>query len=97
MVPAPLVALFRGRLEVGLYLGLKRLGEHLLGSAASDLVKVEHELLTSGSVLLYAVHRCVLHADVALLVLPLGWPKGRYTTSLGKSSIHNFRSYLSQR
>ena len=40
--PALIIVPFRGRLKVGLHLGLKRSGEPLLSSAASNLVEVEH-------------------------------------------------------
>ena len=34
--------------------------EHLSCSLASDLVEVEHELLTRGLILVYPLHRCIL-------------------------------------
>ncbi len=90
-VPCVLVALSFGRPKVSIDFRLKRLGEHLSGPLASDLVEVEHELFTGGFIVVYAVHRCILpFADVAPSVLPIDYSEGRYTTFLGKSSIHNF-------
>jgi hypothetical protein len=86
------VAFAFGRLEVSSDLGLKCLGEHLLGSPASDLVEVEHELLTGGFSVVYPSHWCVLSAGVPAPVLPIDYSEGRYTASLTKSPIHNFRS-----
>jgi hypothetical protein len=85
-----LVALSFGRPKVSIDFRLKRLSEHLSGPLASDLVEVEHEPFAGGFILVYAVHRCILPADVAPSVLPLDYSEGRYTTFLGKSSIHNF-------
>jgi hypothetical protein len=93
-VPGVLVALASGGLEVGIDLGLQGVGEHLPGSPAGDLVEVEDELLTWELVVVYSVHRCILPADVGASAFLLDHSKGRYTTSFGKSSIHNFRSYL---
>jgi len=89
-----LVALAFGGFQVGIDLGLEGLGEHLLGTLAGDLVEVERELLPRGLILVYPVHRCILPADDGASALPFDCSKGRYTTSPGKSSIHNFRSYL---
>src|SRR5215204_1239645 len=80
--PPFFVAIGFGHFEVGLYLGLESGSEHLFGSLAGDLVEV------------YPVPRCTLPADAGTSALPFDCSKGRYTTSLTKSSIHNFRSYL---
>src|SRR5215208_63369 len=92
--PPFFVAIGFGHFEVGLYLGLESGSEHLFGSLAGDLVEVEHDLPTSSFVVVYPVHRCTLPADAGTSALPFDCSKGRYTTSLTKSSIHNFRSYL---
>lgn len=86
-----LVSFALGGFEVGFDFGLEGLGEHLPRSLAGDLVEVEHELLLAcWFILMYASHRCVLPADVASSAIPFGCSKGRYTTSLRRSSIHNF-------
>src|SRR5215204_2160482 len=92
--PPFFVAIGFGHFEVGLYLGLESGSEHLFGSLAGDLVEVEHDLPTSSFVVVYPVPRCTLPADAGTSALPFDCSKGRYTTSLTKSSIHNFRSYL---
>ena len=83
-------------MKVSIDLGLEGLGEHLLGTLAGDLVEVEHELLlTRGLVVVYSVHRRILpFADGGASAYPFDCSKGRYTTSLGKSSIHTFLQYL---
>jgi hypothetical protein len=87
-----LVALAFGGFEVGIDFDLEGLGEHLLGSLAGDLVEVERELLTWELIVVYSLHRCILpFADVGASAVPFDYSKGRYTTSLGKSSIHSFR------
>ena len=56
-----LVALASGGFEVSFDLGLEGLGEHLLGSLASDLVQIEQGgLLAWRLLVVYAVHRCTL-------------------------------------
>src|SRR5215204_1151056 len=94
--PPFFVAIGFGHFEVGLYLGLESGSEHLFGSLAGDLVEVEHDLPTSSFVVVYPVPRCTLPADAGTSALPFDCSKGRYTTSLTKSSIHNFRSYLAE-
>jgi hypothetical protein len=90
-----LVTLRLGGFEVGFYLGLQRLGEHLSGPLAGDLVEVERELLlTDELIAVYSLHRCILPADVGASALPFDYTKGRYTTCFRKSPIHNFRAYL---
>ena len=86
-------------MKVSIDLGLEGLGEHLLGTLAGDLVEVEHELLlTRGLVVVYSVHRRILpFADGGASAYPFDCSKGRYTTSLGKSSIHSFLQYLMPR
>jgi hypothetical protein len=59
-----LVALASGSLEVGLYLDLQSLSEHLPCYPASYPVEVERELLMPGLILVYPVHRCTLPAGV---------------------------------
>ena len=93
-VPRMLVALAFGSFEVSVHLGLEGVGEHLLGSLAGDLVEVERELLTWELIVMYSLHRCILPAEVGASAVPFDYSKGRYTTSLGKSTIHSFRLYL---
>jgi len=56
---ASLVALIVGRIEIGFYLRLQGLGQHLPRSGSGDLIEVEHELFTLCLVLMYSEHSAV--------------------------------------
>jgi hypothetical protein len=80
---------------VGFDLCFEGLDEHLADPLASDLVKIEDEPLSaSGSIVVYAPHRCILPADVGASAVPFDPLNGRYTTLLREPSIHDFRLHL---
>jgi hypothetical protein len=81
-----LVALAPGSFEIVLHLGFESLGEHPARSLTGDLIEVEHKLLAILVVVVYRSHRCTLPFSPN--------SRGRYTTFLRESSIHNFRTYL---
>jgi hypothetical protein len=92
-----LVAFSFGSFDISFDLCLKSLGEHSARSLVGDFVQIKGEFFAGLLIVVYAPHRCILPADVGASAPSIYFPKGRYTASLKKSSIHNFRAYLPYR